>query len=827
MTTSISVGGTVDQTPAVENAQDFSHREHSDVPQKEAKLIGLNDALPMKKAALLAVLAGIVTGLAHPLVVKALGPGAVDPTGLSGLLIFVSYVPLLFAVHHQTPFRAFLLALLAFTTKGILTAHWLVVALSHFGGLPFVAGVIAMVIVIAFIGSLFAAAFPAMRSMELAFGIRSAWLFPVALCGVEFARTQLPFGGAPWVTAGMALAPLDVLRQSASLVGVTGLAAFVGLINASFFSLLQFAINRPTGREKGDVEKGAFAFPMGITTLAASSMIFVVGFGVWRLNAEWQVPVPIETLKVGLLQASIPQDVLNNAAGDKEQARENRARILKKYHELQGDALVRGVELVVWPEAALRPGARADAPSLTKFGAVSRDDWSRGKADLASLDEVTPPAAIVGSVAIFNQMNDAGRLEVGFHTSAFATESRFKVVGRWDKKHLLPFGELTPWPLGAVVAALVHVGGILQPGKETPVLAMSIGEKVVKIGTSICYEGVFSNVSRDFAKDGAQLHVNITNDAWYGVSSEMEQHLQHYAMRATESGIPIVRAANSGISAYYDDKGRLLKRTSRDDVLALIVDVPLQAGPTPTLYTVIGDVPALIALLFALLGWLLSSLKLKGGKEFLTSRTLVEHAFLVVSLLCVPIGLSLRSLVPLDEGLYTLAESAALWGLLGVLLFAEERKAARRLSAASHVGLFMLSVLGVFTLDLLAGVAAVGPILGFVLVAGAIKQRSIDAAKKMEEEKKKEAAEKVVEEQLAADPLESLPTEESEGDGVAERGSETGAISEEFAARNLSEDAADGGIESEDGLEEANAAENAQTSPKVIEDQPEEKAPIE
>jgi len=653
----------------------------------------------------LAVLTGLLTALAHPLVLKPLGPGLVDPTGYSGLLIFVGYIPVLWAIRDLAPWRALVVAWVAFFVHFVGVAHWLVVALSHFGGLPFVAGVLGMLIICGLVAAFVAAAFFVVRLLDETFGWKPHWVFPIALCAAEFARAQMPFGGAPWTTAGLALAPIDVLRQGAALVGVSGLAAVVGLVNAALYAVLDFRARQP----HDDNAK----FP--VRTVATAVVVFVglLVYGGVRLseNAE----KPRDTLKVAMLQASIPQDVLNAVAGNAQQARENRAKILAVYHQLQKDALLRDVELVIWPEAALRPGAKADATELTGYGTVSHDDWSEGRANPEHLATVTPKAAIVGSVAIYPKGLDArGRQLSGFYTSAFATEENYKVVGRWDKRHLLPFGEITPWPLGAIVSALVHVGGILTPGTETPVRDLKVGDRVVKIGTTICYEGVFSEFGRDFAADGAQLHVNLTNDAWYGTSSEMEQHWVHYAMRATESGVPVVRAANSGISGWFDAKGREMKRTQRDEVGAVLVDIPLPTKPLPTLYVVIGDIPALLALLFALLATLLASLVKAGGRQVVDDNTPLENAVLVLALLSVPVGLSLLSFFALDEGLYTVGETSALWGLMAVMLLRTTHVWGRRLRTAAHVVMLLLAGLAVATLHVGAIVAVLGPLAGVV-----------------------------------------------------------------------------------------------------------------
>ena len=135
---------------------------------------------------------------------------------------------------------------------------------------------------------------------------------------------------------------------------------------------------------------------------------------------------------------------------------------------------------------------------------------------------------------------------------------------------------------------------------------MTLGGRSLQVGTTICYEGIFPEISRTFARAGAELMVNITNDAWYGVSSAATQHLLMYALRAVESGRPVARAANTGISGWIDVRGRIHDPTPVYTEQALVVDVPIYTENT--VFDALGEWVALPCVLFIVPLWILSLL---------------------------------------------------------------------------------------------------------------------------------------------------------------------------------------------------------------------------
>ena len=147
----------------------------------------------------------------------------------------------------------------------------------------------------------------------------------------------------------------------------------------------------------------------------------------------------------------------------------------------------------------------------------------------------------------------AHRADSGLLNSAMLMAPSGELVGRYDKVHLVPFGEFVPWPFGFANKISTEVGDYV-PGSG--VVVLPVGEH--KIGTFICYESVFPDFVRRFAADGSELLINISNDSWFGKSAARQQHLKIVRMRAAENRRWLLRSTNDGVTATIDPAGRLL-----------------------------------------------------------------------------------------------------------------------------------------------------------------------------------------------------------------------------------------------------------------------------
>jgi apolipoprotein N-acyltransferase len=352
----------------------------------------------------------------------------------------------------------------------------------------------------------------------------------------QFIATGFPWN--PWGSVWAMWGPAgDVMLQPAALVGVHGLTLATLLLAAT-----------PT--------MGRRAIAGGLALLVAWA-----GFGAWRLSAPPPTPPGVSVV---LVQGNIPQ-------GQKwEPAR--LAAIFSRYLAMTRDALAElppGPAVVVWPETA--------SPYL-----LDADIGARALIETAlQRSEGPPAAALVGTVRFDASLRP--------YNSIAAILDHTAPAAMYDKWHLVPFGEFQPgwFPLPIQVVP----GSGFQPGPGPATLRVP---GLPPVGPAICYEVIYSAQVVDGADRPAWIVV-VTNDAWFGNSTGPRQHLAAARMRAVEEGLPLMRAANTGISAAYDAFGRELGRIGMNQTGVL--DVPLPGALPATPYARLGLwVPLALAL---------------------------------------------------------------------------------------------------------------------------------------------------------------------------------------------------------------------------------------
>jgi len=183
-----------------------------------------------------------------------------------------------------------------------------------------------------------------------------------------------------------------------------------------------------------------------------------------------------------------------------------------------------------------------------------------------------------------------------YQNSAVLFDAQAQITGHYEKVHLVPYGEYVPFKewlpfLGKMVA---QVGNFI-PGKT----GQSIAWQNHRLGVQICYEIIFPALSRAMVRNGTDLLVNVTNDAWFGETSAPRQHFSMAVFRAIENRRALARAANTGISGFIDPNGRIIQESELNTASALTQALPLMA--TGSVYTRIGALFALSCLAIALL----------------------------------------------------------------------------------------------------------------------------------------------------------------------------------------------------------------------------------
>jgi apolipoprotein N-acyltransferase len=457
-----------------------------------------------------------------------------------GAVAWVALVPLLLALPGTAGWRAFRLGYITGVVSALGLLYWISLVVVQYGGIPLPVG-IAIMIALCLAFALFPAVFAwVVARLVASLGTVGLLGAPVVWVATELLRAHTLFE-FPWCQLGYSQYRSVPVIQIASVTAVYGVS-FVLMASSALLAFL--AIERESRRRRA----------------AVGALVLLVG-GVWAGGA-WALRRPlVETgqVRVGLVQGGIRQEDkwVPGSAWDN----------IGRHVELTGEAAARGARLVVWPESAV-PFLFDQHQTLAEALRRMVREWD---------------------IYLFFGNDDReaegeGRIFVG----AKLLTPEGDLTLRYHKIHLVPFGEYVPmqrlFTLGGRFAAkVVQEVSDFSPGSE-PAVAEVDGHLV---GGYICYEAVFPGLVRRFAADGAELLINITNDAWYGTTSAPYQHLAMAAFRAVENRRYMVRAANTGITAVVDPWGRILEPTRLFDRTVLVRDVPFIAEKS--LYTRYGD----------------------------------------------------------------------------------------------------------------------------------------------------------------------------------------------------------------------------------------------
>ncbi|WP_182084245.1 apolipoprotein N-acyltransferase [Aureimonas sp. ME7] len=372
-----------------------------------------------------------------------------------------------------------------------------------------------------------------------------------SFAGFEYLRGVL-FTGFPWNEIGVLAAPVPLLMGSASLVGLHGLTLLAVLI----FSLPALVVGTRRGRSA--------VWALGLVLVAGHA-----GFGAWRLAEVPDGTAPNVRLDI------VQPNILQSQKWDPEEAERNFARLLDL--SAPRTALEAGDRrLVVWPESAF-PFILTDRPD-----AVGRLADTLGEADtlLAGATRVEGPTT-----------SPAAR----FYNSLYEIDGEGAIRGAADKLHLVPFGEYLPFQAlleSWGVSQLTQLPGGFSPGTKRQIMAS--GDAGPSFLPLICYEAIFADEIAGDLQTRPDFLLNVTNDAWYGLTPGPYQHLRHAQLTAASFGLPLVRAANTGISVVTDSAGRPVAGLGLGEGGTLEARLPL-AGAT-TVFARLGNAPFAVLL---------------------------------------------------------------------------------------------------------------------------------------------------------------------------------------------------------------------------------------
>ena len=449
------------------------------------------------------------------------------------LLGWAALAPVLaLAATAGTPRRAFLEGWVAGLAFYLPLLRWLTHTMTTFSQMTMPVAVLVLLALAGYLALFWGGVAWGLAWLRGRLGAGALWLAPALWVAGELGRTYL-LGGFPWGLLGYVPSRRLLVIQIAAWTGVYGVSALLVLVNTA----LAWAA----------VERRWRAAGLSLAGAAVAGALLV--------GHAHLAPVDAPTLPVAVVQGNIPQAVKWDAGF--------KAETLRIYGELTR-AVAPGSRLVVWPEAAV--------PAYVRFepGAL------RWLTDLAA--GVRVPLL----VGVPDAETDGRR--VRYLNSAFLVESA-GVRARYDKMHLVPFGEYVPLKrLLFFVEAIAAEIGDFTPGRQVTILPL----EGAPFGTVICYEVIFPGLFRRFVAEGASFMTNITNDAWFGDSGGPLQHLAMVPLRAVENRIAIVRAANTGVSAFVLPSGAIQSTLPLGVRGTLRAEVPVRRGYT--FYARFGDV---------------------------------------------------------------------------------------------------------------------------------------------------------------------------------------------------------------------------------------------
>ncbi len=486
---------------------------------------------------------------------------------LSGLLLTAGFPPvgawpaawvavvfLLFAIRGHFALHGFYLGLISGCVHFVTLLYWLIGTMHTYGFLPlWLSGLI--LFLLAFYLSLYLGGFAAALAGLCSSPFSALVMAPVFWVGAEYLRSFL-FSGFPWGLIGYSQYNHLHLIQIADLWGIHGVSFLVVFANSVIF----FWLARQMRCEWQGRQIGKALVWVSVLALAAVLFITLI-YGKIRINSIDRMVSQGESVKVAVIQGNIPQPEKWD-----ERFQED---TLEKYLRMSQTACHAGPDLVVWPETA--------APFYFEYDAAMTERVIRAVRGMEC-------AFLIGAPAVALQEE-----EVFYYNSAYLLGPDGNIQGRYDKVHLVPFGEYVPLKKWLpFIHKMVAQVGEFQTGVPGSVLKW----ERAGLGVAVCYEVIFPALCAAMVYNHAGLLVNITNDAWFGKTGAPYQHFSMAVFRAVENRRSLVRAANTGISGFIDPAGRILETTGLFKEAAITRDVPVVRNMT-SFYTRRGKLFAL------------------------------------------------------------------------------------------------------------------------------------------------------------------------------------------------------------------------------------------
>jgi apolipoprotein N-acyltransferase len=512
-------------------------------------------------------------------------------------LAWVALIPLHLAMEGKRKSQAFWIGWVAGTIGFTGIMAWVVTAMHAYGKVPLAVSYAILLLLAAYLGTyvgLYGAGLVWFRGLIPRYGLLLA---PCLWVSLELLRTYV-LSGLPWALLGYTQYQQIDLIQIADHTGVYGVSFIIVMVNVALAELILWLMPLFRGFRPANL-------PWELMTAAAFLLILAWSYGA-RTSTDAAVSgVSRTALSIGIVQPNIDQAVKWDTA--------YREDTLRRYERLT-ERLGASSDLVLWPEAA------------TPFLFEREPEYQLRLVALATRAQAP---LLFGSPALRYYPDRRPYLL----NSAYLLSPDGQLLGRYDKQHLVPFGEYIPLKSSLLffLDKLVEGIGDFEPGPGPTILSIaprarsgevrsdSSSVKPVKFGVLICYEVIFPDLVRRLAMNGAEFLVTITNDAWFGESSAPAQHFSMVVFRSVENHLAFARSANTGISGFIDPFGRILETTPI--FTEQVLQSRIQTGAPRTFYSRFGDVFAYGCVILCALVWLYGIFRTKGPEHGTVAAT--------------------------------------------------------------------------------------------------------------------------------------------------------------------------------------------------------------
>ena len=482
------------------------------------------------------------------------------PTFNLWFLAWIALIPLFFALENKNTKQRFIIGYFF----GIVFFSGILYWLTNVS----VPGAFILIALLSLAPAIFTSLYQGRKYSSASFGagvIRDMIFVPSAWVFTEYLRAHL-LTGFPWALLGYSQSPNLPVIQIADMTGAYGVSFLIILVNFSIYLMLKKTAKR-------------FYILFSIFLLFS----IVLTYGQYAMRRAY----PIQSLKVSVIQGNIPQEIKWDSR--------YKNFIIDKQKAITEESLKENPRLVIWPETSVS-------------GYLEEADL---KKQITALAESANVFLLVGTLNAENS---------NIFNSATLISNKGKILQTYDKIHLVPFGEFIPfgktfsWVRSFVNKPIAD----FDRGKDFTVFKFKLRNEIHKpdkvqktiefhsFSTLICFEDIFPELARNFVKKGARFLVNITNDVWFGKTSAPYQHAQGSIFRAVENRVPVVRAANTGLSCIIDHKGKIISAVGGSTKGEIFVDGYAVGTIRPTfsktIYTRFGDVFSWICIVLVFLG---------------------------------------------------------------------------------------------------------------------------------------------------------------------------------------------------------------------------------